>query len=143
MAASIIPITNEPKNKGCQWLVVISTTQAKVISSGTCTNGVFSIQAPSLEIAYNTGGVVIGLVIQTKPTEIGKLACSGIANSAAASICMGIGIMAMNNPIANARATKWRFLYQRLGALMVSPRKRKDLFLRIFSGLNKWRLMKD
>ena len=48
----------------------------------------------------------MGLVSQTRPMEIGRLARSGMATAAAASICIGIGIIAQNSPMAMPRATE-------------------------------------
>jgi len=60
--------------------------------------------------------MVSGLVSQTSPTAIGRLALEGRAQTAAASICIGIGIMAQNKPIAIARDTECRLRCQRLGS---------------------------
>jgi len=57
-------------------------------------------------VTKNTGGMVSGLVSQTKLTAIGRLPRTGMAIAAASSICMGMGIKAANRPTPMARATE-------------------------------------
>jgi len=47
-------------------------------------------------------GIVMGLVIQTSPTESGRLQRSSTASSAAVTIWPGIGIKATKSPTKNA-----------------------------------------
>mgnify|MGYP007132381805 CR=1 FL=1 len=74
------------------------------------------------------GGIVNGLVIQTKATEMGRFARKYSAMMAAIAICPGVGIHAANRPIAKAAETERRFKCQRLGSWSLSPKKLRFLF---------------
>lgn len=57
---------------------------------------------------------MIGFVIQTNITEIGRLAANIIAKKAAITICNGRGIKAQKSPIAIALGTDFLLRCQRL-----------------------------
>ncbi|MCY1450437.1 hypothetical protein D9M71_672420 [compost metagenome] len=78
--------------------------------------------------------MVIGLVSQTSPTEIGRFARTQIARLAASSICIGSGMKAANSPMPMARETERRLRCQRFGEWTSGPRKRRPLWFLIRSG---------
>lgn len=62
------------------------------------------------------GGMVTGFVIQTNPTEIGKLQRTKIATAAAITICVGSGTKAKKSPTKKAMETERRFRCNKLGS---------------------------
>ena len=67
-------------------------SQVKDSSIGMLRSGAPSSNVPTLYWAKKIGGMVTGLVSQTRLTEIGRLERATMATAAATAICIGIGI---------------------------------------------------
>jgi hypothetical protein len=88
------------------------------------------------------GGIVMGLLIQTNATDMGKLQLTQTAMMAAKTIWKGTGIKLQKIPMRNAFETEWRLICQRLGSCRTSPRKCNALISLIFSGVGMYFLNK-
>jgi len=62
------------------------------------------------------GGMVTGLVIHTRATEIGRLTRSAMAAAAAMNIWPTGGMYMMKSPTPKAPAAERRLRYQRFGS---------------------------
>ena len=68
------------------------------------------------------GGMVTGLVMNTRATEMGRLTRKAMAAAAAMSIWPKGGMYIMNSPTAKAPAAERRFRCHRLGSCSSCPK---------------------
>ena len=80
------------------------------------------------------GGIVKGLLIQTKATLRGRLARKNIAVKAEAIICEGIGMDIQKSPIKKALETECRLRCQIFGLWSHFPKTPNPFMLLTLSG---------
>ena len=81
---------------------------------------------------------MIGFVIQTRATDIGKLHLSNIAAPAARIICDGKGTHMKKSPTKNAMEIDLRFMCHRLGSCSKEPKILSDFDCVILCGSGKY-----